>query len=100
MPVGLSSNTGQPSKSESVAISVSYSGLSTTCWPRSLETIGIVLAESHQPVVLSYLRKCAEVYDRGCLSTGHCCFPKATARISASRAGVGFHRPPLTTNRL
>ena len=34
------------------------------------------------------------------LSTGHFCFPKAAARISASRAGVGFHRPPVTTNRL
>lgn len=34
------------------------------------------------------------------LSTGHFCFPKTAARISASRTGVGFHRPPLTTNRL
>ena len=34
------------------------------------------------------------------LSTGHFCFPKAAARIFASITGVGFHRPPLTTNRL
>ena len=34
------------------------------------------------------------------LSTRHFRFPKAAARISASRTGVGFHRPPLTTNRL
>ena len=28
------------------------------CWPRSLEIIAIVLAESHLPVVVSYLRNC------------------------------------------
>jgi hypothetical protein len=59
MPVGLSPNTSQPIKSESVAISARYPNLSTTRWPRSLEKIGIVLAESQQPVVVSYLRNCA-----------------------------------------
>ena len=32
MPIGLFPNTG-PRKSESVAISASYSDLSTICWP-------------------------------------------------------------------
>jgi len=33
MPGSLFPNTGQPRKSESVAISASESNLSTTCWP-------------------------------------------------------------------
>jgi len=57
---GLSSDTGQLKKFESVAISTSDSTLSTTCWlAAESEKIGIVLAESHQPIVLSYLRNCA-----------------------------------------
>ena len=67
MLVGLSPNTGQLTKSESVAISASYSALSTTCWPRSLEKIGIVLAESRQPVVVSYLRNCANTARSSCV---------------------------------
>jgi len=59
MPVGLSPNTGQPVNFDSVAISASDSNLSTICWIRSLDKIGIVLAESHQSVVVSYLRNCA-----------------------------------------
>jgi hypothetical protein len=34
-----------------------------------LEKIGIVLAESHQPVVVSYLRKYGKVYDREIVTT-------------------------------
>ena len=67
MPGGLSPNTGRPTKSESVAISTRYPNLSTICWQRSLEKIGIVLAESHQPVVVLYLRNCANTTRSSCV---------------------------------
>ncbi len=60
MPVGLSPNTGQPSKSESVAISTRSPNLSTIRWLWRLENIGIVLAESHQPVVVSTIGKSSQ----------------------------------------
>ena len=50
MPADLFPKTAEVGRSESVAISACYSALSTTCWPRSLGKIGLVLAESHQRV--------------------------------------------------
>jgi hypothetical protein len=40
MPVGPSPNTGQPTKSDSVAISTRYSNLSTFCWPPNTAGVG------------------------------------------------------------
>jgi len=40
MPVGLSPNTGQPTKSESIAISVSYADLSTFCGAPNPAAVG------------------------------------------------------------
>ena len=100
MPVGLFPKTAQVGKSESVAISTRYSDLSTTCSPRKKLYCARGIPSTSSRVVFAQLRKYSKVYDREILSTGHFCFPKAAARISASRAGVGLHRPPRTTNRL
>jgi hypothetical protein len=82
MPDGLSSNTGQATKSESVAISASYSDLSTTCWPRKTRYCARGIPSAGRRVVFAQLRKCSKVYDWEILSMGHFCFPKAAARSS------------------
>ena len=39
-------------------------------------------------------------WQRGCYTEGHRILPKAASVTSFRRAGVGFHRPPPTMNRL
>ena len=56
------SNTGQPTKFESVAISASNFALSTTCWPRKKSVMARGIPSAGSRVVFAQLRKDDKVY--------------------------------------